>query len=181
MALSEHRPAQQGCNNAYCQDNAISWFDWSAVDEQLTDFTRRLVGLRRTHPVLRRSRFLTGVEAAELGWYHRRWDIHDGGGLELLGSARRGRLPRRRRRPDHAQMAPRSPATTSCCWPTPGGNRWTAPSHHPRRPDLGPAIDTYAPSGIPAPGQLTCYRHPRAAANPRVGESGILAAITPRR
>ena len=51
---------QQGNNNAYCQDNPITWFDWSAVDEELLEFTRRLVGLRRSHPVFRRRRFLVG-------------------------------------------------------------------------------------------------------------------------
>ncbi|MDT4963426.1 MAG: isoamylase [Pseudonocardiales bacterium] len=60
---------QHGNNNAYCQDNAISWFDWSSPDEQLLGFTRKLIALRRAHPVLRRSRFLTGVEATELRWY----------------------------------------------------------------------------------------------------------------
>ncbi|HKE98946.1 MAG TPA: glycogen debranching protein GlgX [Actinomycetes bacterium] len=60
---------QQGNNNAYCQDNPISWFDWSAPDEQLLGFTRKLIALRRAHPVFRRRRFLTGVEAAELGWF----------------------------------------------------------------------------------------------------------------
>jgi isoamylase len=60
---------QQGNNNAYCQDNAISWFDWSSPDRQLLAFTRRLVALRRAHPVFRRRRFLTGAEARELRWY----------------------------------------------------------------------------------------------------------------
>jgi isoamylase len=60
---------QRGNNNAYCQDNDISWFDWTAPDERLTAFTRKLIALRRAHPVFRRRRFLTGVEAAELGWY----------------------------------------------------------------------------------------------------------------
>jgi glycogen operon protein len=60
---------QQGNNNAYCQDNAISWFDWSSPDEELLGFTSRLVALRRAHPVFRRRRFLTGVEAGELRWY----------------------------------------------------------------------------------------------------------------
>ena len=60
---------QGGNNNGYCQDNAISWFDWSAPDEELLDFTRTLVRLRRAHPVFRRRRFLTGVEADELSWY----------------------------------------------------------------------------------------------------------------
>src|SRR6266536_1565205 len=60
---------QHGNNNAYCQDNAISWFDWSSPDQQLIDFTKRLIALRRAHPVFRRHRFLTGVEATELRWY----------------------------------------------------------------------------------------------------------------
>jgi isoamylase len=61
--------SQQGNNNAYCQDNEISWFDWSAPDHRLTTFTRTLIALRRAHPVFRRRRFLTGVEAGELRWY----------------------------------------------------------------------------------------------------------------
>ena len=51
---------QQGNNNAYCQDNAITWFDWSHVDDELLGFTRRLIALRRAHPVFRRRRFLAG-------------------------------------------------------------------------------------------------------------------------
>jgi isoamylase len=38
---------QQGNNNAYCQDNRTTWFDWSAVDKDLLAFTRHLVALRR--------------------------------------------------------------------------------------------------------------------------------------
>ena len=62
--------SQQGNNNAYCQDNEIAWYDWSAADTELLAFTRRLVAFRRAHPVFRRQRFLTGVaEAGELGWF----------------------------------------------------------------------------------------------------------------
>ena len=60
---------QHGNNNAYCQDNEISWYDWSAPDHRLTAFTRTLIALRRAHPVFRRRRFLTGVEADELRWF----------------------------------------------------------------------------------------------------------------
>jgi isoamylase len=60
---------QQGNNNAYCQDNEITWFDWSALDEDLLAFTRRLVAFRRQHPVFRRRRFLAGKQAAELAWF----------------------------------------------------------------------------------------------------------------
>jgi isoamylase len=60
---------QGGNNNAYCQDNETSWFDWSAVDKDLLEFTRQLLAFRRDHPVFRRRRFLTGAEASELCWY----------------------------------------------------------------------------------------------------------------
>ena len=51
---------QQGNNNAYCQDNEISWYDWDALDEELLAWTSRLVELRRQHPVFRRRRFFQG-------------------------------------------------------------------------------------------------------------------------
>ena len=61
---------QGGNNNAYCQDNETSWFDWSAVDSELLAFTRSGCWRSgRAHPVFRRRRFLTGAEASELGWY----------------------------------------------------------------------------------------------------------------
>jgi len=60
---------QGGNNNAYCQDDEISWFDWSAVDDGLLSFTAGLTAFRRSHPVFRRRRFLTGAEVSELGWY----------------------------------------------------------------------------------------------------------------
>jgi glycogen operon protein len=51
---------QQGNNNAYCQDNELSWYDWGAVDEELLEFTRRLVAYRQAHPLFRRRRFFHG-------------------------------------------------------------------------------------------------------------------------
>ncbi|MHB8671296.1 MAG: glycogen debranching protein GlgX, partial [Acidimicrobiales bacterium] len=53
---------QGGNNNAYCQDNEISWLDWDVDAErlELLEFTRRLISLRRGHPVFRRRRFLDG-------------------------------------------------------------------------------------------------------------------------
>ena len=61
---------QGGNNNAYCQDNEVSWFDWASADGKLRGYVKRLLTLRRDHPVFRRKRFLTGVEAAEIGWYN---------------------------------------------------------------------------------------------------------------
>ena len=61
---------QQGNNNAYCQDNEITWYDWSAVDTDLLAFTTQLVALRQAHPVFRRQRFLAGAAAAtEIAWF----------------------------------------------------------------------------------------------------------------
>ena len=56
---------QQGNNNAWCQDNEISWFDWDLDDgeRRLLEFTRRLIALRRDHPVFRRTRFFAGSGA----------------------------------------------------------------------------------------------------------------------
>ena len=54
---------QQGNNNAYCQDNEISWVDWSLLQREggsLCAFTRRLIELRRQHIVFRRQHFFTG-------------------------------------------------------------------------------------------------------------------------
>ena len=53
---------QDGNNNGYCQDNEITWVDWDldADQTELLDFTRRLIALRRTQPVLRRRRFFAG-------------------------------------------------------------------------------------------------------------------------
>jgi glycogen operon protein len=51
---------QQGNNNAWCQDSELSWFNWEQADEGLVEFTRRLIRLRREHPVFHRSSFLTG-------------------------------------------------------------------------------------------------------------------------
>jgi len=65
----ERGRTQQGNNNAYCQDNDITWFDWSPGDEELLAFTRHLIAFRKKHPVFRRRRYLAGAEAKELGWF----------------------------------------------------------------------------------------------------------------
>jgi glycogen operon protein len=52
--------SQGGNNNAWCQDNEISWFDWAGSDCELLEFVRRMIELRREHPVFRRESFLSG-------------------------------------------------------------------------------------------------------------------------
>ena len=51
---------QQGNNNAYCQDNELTWIDWSNVDEETVDFTANVSQLRSEHPVFHRRRFFDG-------------------------------------------------------------------------------------------------------------------------
>ena len=53
---------QRGNNNGYCQNNALTWFDWGLVEtnREMLDFVRTLIALRRRHPSLSRERFLTG-------------------------------------------------------------------------------------------------------------------------
>jgi isoamylase len=60
---------QRGNNNAYSQDNEITWFDWSTVDGELLEFTKEVVALRHRHRVFRRRRYLTGKDAADLRWF----------------------------------------------------------------------------------------------------------------
>ncbi|MBI1206150.1 MAG: glycogen debranching protein GlgX [Azospirillum sp.] len=70
LAGDERGRTQNGNNNAYCQDNAISWLDWSNANPDaagLTNFTRRLIRLRQDHPVLRRPSFLHGTQRSADG------------------------------------------------------------------------------------------------------------------
>ena len=94
LAGDELQRTQRGNNNAYCQDNETSWIDWSAFNpalafdfarsanfdrhdatgSELIEFVRKLIALRRTHPVFRRPRFFRGVEAEpsplkDITWY----------------------------------------------------------------------------------------------------------------
>ena len=73
--------SQQGNNNAYCQDSEISWFDWSGIGpdgEQLIAFVRQLIALRRTHPALRRPRFLHGRDRSPDGLKDITWLTPEG-------------------------------------------------------------------------------------------------------
>ncbi|WBH17090.1 glycogen debranching protein GlgX [Sphingomonas radiodurans] len=71
VAGDEFGRTQQGNNNAYCQDNAISWLDWKAAaspdGEALIDFTARLIALRKRYPVLHAATFLYGQETPGQG------------------------------------------------------------------------------------------------------------------
>jgi len=74
----EFRRTQQGNNNAYCQDNAISWYDWRLVERNagLVRLVSRLIALRQAHPVLGADRFYTEAEIRWLGAEGRPPDWH---------------------------------------------------------------------------------------------------------
>lgn len=77
LAGDEVLRTQRGNNNAYCQDNEISWFDWSLVarNAEFLRFAREIIRLRRRHRSLRRDRFLTGKRGSgasglpDITWY----------------------------------------------------------------------------------------------------------------
>ncbi|MGZ4387528.1 MAG: glycogen debranching protein, partial [Gaiellaceae bacterium] len=66
---------QHGNNNAYCQDNELSWFDWRSEQHGLRDFVKELIRFRHEHPVFRRAHFLRGEESQGSGlpdvWWFR--------------------------------------------------------------------------------------------------------------
>jgi len=101
----EFARTQRGNNNAYCQDNAINWFDWeqarSEEGEALTRFVARLAEMRRRHPVLRSAVFLHGNEEAaeglpDIDWWDERgvhleaedWDNGEGRALLMRRAER---------------------------------------------------------------------------------------------
>ena len=69
-AGDEFRRSQMGNNNAYCQDNEISWLNWSFLhkNQELFRFTKGMIELRKAHPVFRRRNFFSGQQA-EIEWY----------------------------------------------------------------------------------------------------------------
>jgi isoamylase len=74
LAGDEIGRTQLGNNNAYCQDNEISWLDWDNPDSELVDYVRRLAALRNAHPVLRRRRWfqgrpLHGEGVQDIAWF----------------------------------------------------------------------------------------------------------------
>jgi isoamylase len=80
LAGDEMGRTQHGNNNAWCQDNEISWYDWTPDPdrEELREFTRRLIALRREHPVFHRERFLAGRETMGSGLPDAWWFRADG-------------------------------------------------------------------------------------------------------
>src|SRR5262245_22455524 len=72
---------QHGNNNAYCQDNEVSWYDWTTADQPPLAFTQRLLRFRHRHPVFCRRRWfhgrpIHGSKVSDIGWFTR-------GGMEM--------------------------------------------------------------------------------------------------
>ncbi|NBB82207.1 MAG: glycogen debranching protein GlgX [Alphaproteobacteria bacterium] len=84
LAGDEFGRSQDGNNNAYCQDNETSWIDWSFLSNHgdeghdLHAFVKRVIALRQSHPVLRRSRFLHGRAVSRQGLKDITWVTPDG-------------------------------------------------------------------------------------------------------
>lgn len=78
LAGDEALHSQQGNNNAYCQDNAITWIDWAAADPGFTDFCAALAQLRGAWPSLRHPSWFTGQAAPGQAWPDVEWRTFDG-------------------------------------------------------------------------------------------------------
>ena len=136
---------QQGNNNAYCQDNEISWFDWDLVrdEQEMQRFVRELIALRKRHPSLARKCFYTGAteqnrSSPDLVWLGAKGRAPDWRGKSLtLGAVINGHFERRDRHTDcdilflfNAEKEP----TWFQVPPAPNGGKWRV------------AVDTSNPS-----------------------------------
>jgi glycogen operon protein len=85
---------QHGNNNGWCQDNEISWFDWSLLERNagLLEFVQKLIVLRRAHPVFRRRQFLRGSEEDGSGLPDVWWFRTDGHRMTKLDWESPGRI-----------------------------------------------------------------------------------------
>ena len=88
LAGDECRRTQKGNNNAYCQDNEISWFDWSLVkkNQALVRFAQGLIAFRRREPTVRQKNFLTGLPRKPGGLPDVMWFSPDGRPMEWPGN-----------------------------------------------------------------------------------------------
>ena len=153
--------SQSGNNNAYCQDNDISWFQWSLSRPaaRLLEFTQRLIRLRREHPVFHRRTFfhgrrVLGAASKDLSWFRPDGkelteDDWGNGQMRCLGlqaGRRRDRGGRRHGRAHRRRYLPRAPER-----PRPGHRL------HPARPRRARALGARAGHprmgrGRPGPG-----------------------------
>jgi len=84
LAGDEFGRTQGGNNNAYCQDNDVSWVNWADLDEELLSFVTNLISLRREHPVFRRHNWLTGQTSNHDAGPDVRW--FGAAGIEMMST-----------------------------------------------------------------------------------------------
>jgi isoamylase len=91
VAGDEIRRTQHGNNNAYCQDNDMSWFDWTLVEANvdLLRFTKALIEFRKRQPTVRRRCFLHGQPTGRRGLLDVNWYDADGGEVQWDGNGKR--------------------------------------------------------------------------------------------
>jgi glycogen operon protein len=77
LAGDELGRSQQGNNNAYCQDNEISWINWDAADKDLIKFTAKLIQLRKSHPAFSRKHWFQGRPVKAKGMTDIAWLLPD--------------------------------------------------------------------------------------------------------
>ncbi|HTF17083.1 MAG TPA: glycogen debranching protein GlgX [Chryseolinea sp.] len=78
VAGDEIGRTQKGNNNAYCQDNEISWINWANMDEELLAFVQKLIAFRRTHPIFSRRRWFQGQAVKGRGLNDISWFLPEG-------------------------------------------------------------------------------------------------------
>ena len=151
--------SQQGNNNAYAQDNAISWIDWAPADAKARRLRRPPRGRGAAHPALKRAAWLTGAplgerRLADVEWRDAELPLDDGAHWDIAARRRAGRRVRRaaRRTASIARCVAfnRGAATLAAPARTAGRLRLAGPARHQRR----------SPTRIDAP---TEARRPHAA------------------
>ncbi|MEQ8718317.1 MAG: glycogen debranching protein GlgX [Acidimicrobiales bacterium] len=160
--------SQGGNNNAYCQDNEISWYDWETIDEEFLDFSRRVIAFRAAHPVFRRRRWfqgkaIRGVE--DMSWFRpdgaemtgEDWDAGYARAVGVFVNGEAITVPDEygRRVVDDSFLVLFNAGHDSIGWKVPGrriGRRWIAdidtatPGSRPRRLRAGQRLELAAHS-----------------------------------
>lgn len=151
---------QGGNNNAYCQDNEISWYDWSAVDEDLLAFVRKLTALRAGHPVFRRRRWFEGRpihgEVDDIHWYtpdgaemtHDDWNVGYARSLLVFlnGDGIQSRTRRNERIVDDSFLCLFNASAESMTFVVPpvlGGSEWSVELDTAVTDNLGTMVSTH--------------------------------------
>jgi len=183
---------QGGNNNAYAQDNAISWIDWATADQHLAAFTARLAQARREHPALREDRFLTGradrAPLPDVEWRRvdggpmspQDWEDHAGAALQMVltspldGGGSIDRV---------AVLINRGEAPLAARLPEPrGGFRWRvlADSRAPERNEtLASAELDLPPRAVVLTAEIASRTKPRLADDAEVAALAAAAGIAP--